>query len=401
VAVFNPFRASYQEEPYASLAQLRRTDPIARSREPDGWIVTRHEDARNVLRDDECYSNDPGRATGGMGAHVAASRRRSPIGETPLIGSSDPPVHTRLRGIVSRLFTARAVSEARLRIRELVHELLDAAAPSGQLELMSQLARPLPSYVVAELLGLNAEERAPVRHWTRAVMRAASGGELPPSAYREADEAIASLRTFLDRYPDSHEDEGTILGELVAAEQQEDRLSPMEAVAFLGFLDQAGGGPTSMMLANAVLSLLAHREQWELLRTRPELTRQAVVETLRWDSATQFLIRIAIEGHQLGRRRVRAGETIYVGVGAAHRDPDMFDEPDRFDITRATDTADILSFGVGPHFCLGQPLALIQAEELLGALAERYPDLAVAPDGMVRQPDLLLRGPQRLELQTS
>jgi cytochrome P450 len=395
---FDPFRRSYQEDPYPSLARLRRAEPISRSRQPDGWVLTRHEDCRETLRDNVRFSNDPTRGSGDLARFVVSSRHRSPIGDTAIVGSSDPPVHTRLRSIVSRLFTTRTVQAARPRIRQHVEQLLGEATASGSFDLMSSIARPLPSLIVGDLLGLTEEERAPVRDWTRALMRVIGGGDLPSSAYREAETATKELRDFLDRYADTHEGEGTILGELIAAEQDEERLSLQETVAFLAFLYQAGGGPTSMMLGNAVLTLLRHREQWELLRDRPDLPRQAVVETLRWDSATHVLLRFVVEQHTIGRRRLEPGDSVFVNVAAAHRDPEVFVDPDRFDITRRTDTGEILSFGIGPHFCLGQPLALIQAEELVRALTERLPKLAIAPSGLAREQDLLLRGPRRLEL---
>ena len=395
---FNPFRPSYQQDPYPSLARIRAADPVSRSREPDGWLIARHEDCRNVLRDNVRFSNDPTRGNGDLAQFVATSRQHSPIGDTAIVGSSDPPVHTRLRSIVSRLFTTRTVEAARPRIRQLVDGLVDEATATGRFELMRSVARPLPSLIVGDLLGLTEDERQPVRDWTRALMRVIGGGDLPSSAYREAEIATQQLRDFLDRYSDTHEGEGTILGELIAAEQDEDRLSLQETVAFVAFLYQAGSGPTSMMLGNAVHTLLRHPDQWQLLQQRPELVRGAVVETLRWDSATHVLLRFVIEEHAIGRRRLEAGDTVFVSVAAAHRDPELFADPDRFDITRETDTGDILSFGIGPHFCLGQPLALLQADELLAALAERCPNLAVAPDGLNREQDLLLRGPQRLEL---
>lgn len=398
MTAFNPFRGSYQHDPYPALERLRRSEPVARSRQPDGWVLTRHADCRAVLADNVRLSNNPTLGNGDLPRFVAESRRRSPIGETPIIGSSDPPVHTRLRTVVGRLFTTRAVLGARSRIREHVDGLLDAADRTGRFDLMNSVARPLPSLVVGELLGLNEEERDPVRDWTRSLMRVIGGGDFPPSVYREAERATQRLRTFLDCYAEKHRGENTVLGALVEAEHEEERLSQQETVAFLAFLYQAGSGPTSMMLGNAVLTLLSHPEQWQLLCESPDLARQAVVETLRWDSATHILLRFVTEEHRVGGRRLRPGDTVFANVGAAHRDPGVFAQPDRFDITRQTDTRDILSFGIGPHFCLGQPLALIQADELLGALVERFPGVAIAPGGFTRQQDLLLRGPRVLRL---
>jgi len=142
-------------------------------------VLTRHDNCRDALRDNVRFSNDPTRGSGDLAQFVASSRHRSPIGDTAIVGSSDPPVHTRLRSIVSRLFTTRTVQAARPRIRQHVDQLLDEAAASGSFELMSSVARPLPSLIVGDLLGLTADERKPVRDWTRQLMRVIGGGDLP------------------------------------------------------------------------------------------------------------------------------------------------------------------------------------------------------------------------------
>lgn len=397
MADYDPFRPSYLENPYPSLTRLRHEDPVHFARKLEGWVVSRHEDARTVLMDVDRFGNDPGTATMGLGAHVAATRQHSPLGHVPLLGSSDPPVHTRLRSIISRLFTPRRMEASRPQIREQIDELLDRASAEGRSDFMSKVAHPLPVHLVGGLLGLTEQDRGPVRHWTSAVMRVIGGGDLPPSAYRQAEQATDKLQVFLESFAETHEGE-SILASIVAAEANPDRLSADEAVAFLTFLYQAGGGPTAMMLGNAVLTLLRHPDQWRQLRDDPSLARSALIETLRWDSATHVLLRFAREDTTLGKRSIAAGDTMFVLIVAAHRDPELFSDPDRFDITREVDTTDVLSFGLGPHFCLGQPLALIQGEEMLKAMVERFPDVALPRDGLTRSQELLLRGPARMEL---
>lgn len=397
VVAFDPFRNSYLENPYPSLVGLRRDDPVHFSNKLEGWVVSRHQDARTVLADVDRFGNDPATASMGLGAHVAATRKHSPLGHAPLLGSSDPPTHTRLRSIVSRLFTPRRMEASRPQVRGQIDELLDRASAAGRSDFMSTVAHPLPVHLVGGLLGLTESDRGPVREWTTSVMRVIGGGDLPPSAYREAEQAKERLRVFLDSFADTHEGE-SLLASIVAAEADPDRLSPDEAVAFMTFLYQAGGGPTAMMLGNAVLTLMRHPDQWELLRQDPSLARSALIETLRWDSATHVLLRFAREDTTLGKRKIAAGDTMFTLIVAAHRDPELFEDPDRFDITRQVDTTDVLSFGLGPHFCLGQPLALMQGEELLKAMVERFPDVALPRDGMQRSQELLLRGPARMEL---
>jgi hypothetical protein len=397
VAFFNPYRPSYTEDPYPALARLRAEDPVFYWRDYDGWVLTRHADCSAVLRDHEAFSSDPGKARGGVGRYVARARDASPLAGAPLIGAVDAPVHTRLRAIVSRAFTPRVVEDERAFIRETATALL--AQGQDPLDFAATVAPVLPVTVVSDLLGLTPEERNPIRLWAQAIMRAHSDPDTPPEARRLAAEAMQHLMRFLAEYRDTHgEGDSRLISILLEAEASGDRLSHPELLAFAVFLYTAGSGPTAMMLSNAVAQLVSHPDALEAVRADRTLLRAALEESLRWDSATHVLMRYALVDTEIGGRRIRAGDTAYVMVAAAHRDPEVFDDPDRFDVTREIPAGQLLSYGAGPHFCLGAPLAYVQGEETLDELLDEFPRLALAPGGLKMGGTFLLRGPERLLL---
>ncbi len=388
------------QDPYPALARLRADDPVFRSRELDGLVLTRHEDCAYVLREQALFGNDPTIAIGGMRGHVQETRARSPLGDTPTLGSSDPPVHPRLRGLIGRAFTPRMVEDERPVAARVVKALLDEAPDGQPFEFMSHLAEPLPVIVVSDLLGLDDDERGPVRAWAQALMRVIAGGDLPPEAYREGEVAKAAMLDFLRAYTERHAGDTSkkVISILLEAEAQGDRLSLNELLSFTVFLYTAGSGPTAYMLGNAIAALLAHPVALDAVRADRPLVRRAIEESLRWDSATQGLLRFAREACEVGGRKIMKGDTVYVMVGAAHRDPAVFPQPDTFDIERPMTNAQLLSFGAGPHFCLGQPLAFVQGEVAINALLDRFPRLQVASGGVERGGTFLLRGLRRLPL---
>lgn len=305
-------------------------------------------------------------------------------------------MHTRLRAIVNRAFTPRVIEGERDFIRETAAALLDAG--DDPLDLVRQVTHTLPVTVISDLLGLAPEERGSVRDWANTLMGVHSNPDATPQMRRAAAEAALRFRTFLAEYRDRHgpEYDSRLFTILVEAESAGDRLSPEELLAFAVFLYTAGSGPTAMMLANAVMHLVQHPEALEAVRADRSLLRAAIEESLRFDSATHVLLRYCVLETQIDGRTIRPGETVYVMVAAAHRDPEVFEGPDRFDVTRQTAGGRLLSYGAGPHFCLGAPLAYLQGEELLGALLDRFPNLGVAGGAVKMGGTFLLRGPDRL-----
>ncbi len=362
-------------------------------------MLTRYEDCLAVLRDGERFASDTARAAGRLGDHVRGLRRLSPLGDHPLFGQTDPPDHPRLRSIINRAFTPRVIEAHRPRVRAVVDELLDALPAGEPFDFMTTVAERLPVLVIGDLLGLDAESRGPVRERAQAIMQAVSEDQLTPAQRRAADDATAWLRDFLARYAQEHGDEPErrLIRILLDAEAEGGRLSDEELLAFTVFLYSAGSGPTAGLLGNGLVALLQHPDELARLRAQPDLVMPATDELLRYDSPTQVLIRVAAADVQVGRRRIAAGDTLLVMTGAANRDPEAFPEPDHLDVTRERASRH-LSFGYGSHFCLGAPLAQLEADELLRALFERFPSLAIAANGLERGGTFLIRVPRRLVL---
>ncbi len=399
MAVFNPFLPSFQADPYPQYAALRAADPVHYSLALQAWVLTAYEDCALVLRDDETFSSSSNTASGQLAEVLQQQRREFPLGETPTVLNSDPPVHTRLRGLLNRAFTPRAIEGLRPRIEEIAASLLDDVdASNGRFDVARGFAQPLPIIVIAELLGVPPEDRDRFKRWSVAIARTTDVLNTPAilDAAREAtreliaymDEVVAQRR----RAPGAD-----ILTALAAAEEEGERLSHDELLAFSILLLLAGHETTTNLIGNGLLALAARPELVARLRAEPSLLPSAVEELLRYDSSVQGVVRFARRRTELGGRTIEQGAALLPMVGAANRDPAQFSEPDELDLARSPNRH--LAFGRGIHFCLGAPLSRLEGEIAFGALLDRFPQLRVAEDGVERSGTLLLRGVGRLELE--
>jgi cytochrome P450 len=307
----------------------------------------------------------------------------------------NPPDHTRLRRLVSGAFTARRVQALRPAITRMVDDLLDAM--SGEVDFIGGFAFPLPVNVIGELLGVPTQDRAQfqslVRDWTQVLE------VITPDVLSRADPAAATIRDYLAglvaerrRRPGAD-----LLSALVAAEEVGDQLSEDELLSTAALLFAAGFETTTNLLANGLVALLQHPAELGLLRERPDLAQAAVEELLRFDSPVQIVGRVVVEPVELGGITVAAGERVVAYLGAGNRDPERFTDPDRLQLNR-TDNAP-LSFGGGIHYCLGAPLARLEAQLALPALVRRFPRLALSgvPE---RRDSLSIKGFTRLPVNT-
>jgi hypothetical protein len=307
----------------------------------------------------------------------------------------DPPDHTRLRTLVNKAFTPRAVEALRPRITRIVHGLLDDVERAGTMDVVRVLAYPLPVIVIAELLGIPVDDRELFKKWSDA-LAATLEPFVPKDLQSEVLLANEALRAYLSRIfaQRRREPRDDLISALMQAEEAGDRLTEEEAFSAVRLLLVAGHETTTNLIGNGLLALLRYQDQWRLLREDRTLIPAAVEELLRFDSPVQLTVRIATEPLDLDGKHIRPGDQIIVLLGAANRDPAQFSDPDRLLITREEKRH--LAFGHGIHFCLGAPLARLEMQVTLSALLERFPQLHLTPEPVVRRQTMVLRGLDRI-----
>ncbi len=386
---FNPLDPEAHKDPYPQYRRLREHAPMLRG--PLGyWVLSRYADIAAVLR-------DPRFGVGVDEASLMLAMTQDGPGIATMVELSrwmlfrDPPDHTRLRGLVSKAFTPRALEAVRPRVVEIVKGLVDNIAGRGEADLITDLALPLPVTVISELLGLPIEDHAQAREWAEAIAQA-----LDPVVTEEhttrADRAVAGLAAYIggvvaERRRDPGPD---LLSRLIEAEDGAGHLSEAELISTVSLLFGAGHETTRNLIGNGMLALL--RNPGELLRLRedPSLIRSAVEELLRYDSPVQLAGRGARADVVIGGERIAAGEPMMLLIGAANRDPAQFPDPDRLDIGRQD--VKMLSFGGGIHFCLGAMLARTEAQVAIGTLLARVAHIELATEDLAWRPHITLRG---------
>jgi cytochrome P450 PksS len=364
--------------PYPLYARLRKTSPVSTLTRPffgTAWVLSRYEDVSNALKDPRLVNDR--RTLGGSDPfmdHWWMPKTLKAFQNTLI--ATDDPQHRRLRNLVHQAFTPRRVEELRGKVERLTADLLARAEQKPEVDLLADLALPLPLTIISELLGVAEQDRP---RFQRAISQVLDSGE--PTVLKvlgKIPKALGMLRFFRrliqQRRRQPRED---LLSALVAAEEQGDHLSGDELVAMLFVLLLAGYETTVNLIGNGTLALLEHPEQLRLLRDRPELIDSAVEELLRFTNPLQQPVPryaredIALHGHVIPR-----GATVVLMLASANRDEDAFPNADTLDLTRSPNRH--VGFGSGVHFCLGAPLARLEARTALLALIQRYPKLRLA-----------------------
>ena len=396
---FNPFLPEYRVDPYPFYRKLQSKHRVYFARLLGGatCVLPRYDDIVAVLGDAR-FSVD--RPQADVFKRLQPFRGLSPqfseaINRTLLM--VDPPVHTRLRRLVNKAFTPRVVEGLRARIQALVDELLEAVAARRSMELVHDLAYPLPVIVIAELLGIPIADRARFKEWSDALatlldpLQAVDGFASTERAYHEIAAYMSGI--FADR---RHTPRDDLISALVAVEDDGQRLSEIDLLSLTMLILGAGHETTTNLIANAVLALLRNPDERRRLQDNPELIGSAVEEFLRYDSPVQATDRVASVDCEIAGHPVRKGTVVALLLGAANRDPAHFADADRLDLGRRDNHH--LSFGHGGHFCLGAALARVEAQIVIPTLLRRFPDLdgERAPKQWKRS--LVLRGPTALRL---
>ncbi len=386
-------------DPYPTYARWRAESPVVRAKLPDrqmGWLVTRYDDAVTVLKDPR-FGNDRRK--------VLTPEQEARLPWVPSLFrklersmlNMDEPDHTRLRSLVHRAFTPRLVGNMVERIQGLTDGLLDAVESRGRMDVIRDFALPLPTTIIAEMMGVPVRDRHRFHRWSNALVSSSGSAwgmltVIPPlwSFVRYIRKLVRSRQA---------EPRDDLVGALVQARDAGDRLSEDELLAMIFLLLFAGHETTVNLIGNGVLALLEHPEQMDRLRDEPELIKPAVEELMRYDSPVQMASeRYAKEELSIAGVSIAPGEMVHAMLGSANRDERQFDRPDELDITR--DPNRHLAFGQGIHYCVGAPLARMEGQIAINSLLRRFPDLrlAVPRQAIRRRPALALRGLASLPL---
>ncbi|WP_329243684.1 cytochrome P450 [Streptomyces sp. NBC_01478] len=364
------FRPRIQERLYDFYEELRTTDELFWDRHLSAWIATGHAVVSSA-------TGNPGLSSVRYPDLEAVSEELRPLARvlSRQMLYSDAPDHARLRGLISKAFSPRAVEALRARILEAVDRIIAEAAPTGRMDIVADLARPLPLTIICDLLDVPEQDRPALASWSEPVAEAIGNSRLDADRNREASQSMADMLAYLrelltrpDNPPAPHS-----LRALVTAQAENTDQDPDELLANCALLLIAGHETTTHFIGNATLALLHHPDAAKRLRERPDLIPAAVEELLRYDAPVQLMLRRARHDLDLAGRTVAEGQTVLLVCGAANRDPAVFPDPHVLDFERPGGRH--MSFGHGPHFCLGAALARLEGAIVLEALLTRLPDL--------------------------
>ncbi len=392
----DPVTGRAAQDPYLRYAQLRTEDPVHWNEGAQVWVLTRYQDVMDALRDTRLSSTSFAamiqEAGGGEGVKTLEETFRA------MMIFSDPPDHTRLRSLANKAFTPRVLERIRSQIQHSADQLLNDVKENGSMEVISELAYPLPALVISEVLGVADQDRERFKKWSDDL--AALAGHIRDARENAgpASQSVAELIEFLretvaERRAEPKDD---LLSALVTAEDQNDSFTEDELYSMCVLLIFAGHVTTTNLIGNGILALLQNPSQLELLRKTPSLLESAIEEIIRYNGPVQAISRTALESYQLGDTQIKKGDRLSLNLAAANRDPAQFGNADSFDIERSDGRH--VGFGFGIHFCLGAALARMEGQAVIGSVVKGMPDLRLGEQELEWLPNPVLRGLKQLNV---
>jgi len=365
--------------PYPFYDRLRTEDPVHWSERFGSWLLTRYSDVAATLRDSRLSANRTGvfmkQLPEGMSQNLQPLRDHL----ATWMSHSDPPNHTRLRALVSKAFTPGMVEGMRKHVQEIVDELLDAILDKHDIDIIRDVAYPLPAAVISDMLGVPPDGREQFKQWAEDIMAFTGGGALAlPKIAEKAQKSLFEMYEYFghlirERRQQPKED---LISALTRIEEQGDRLTEEDLLGLCDQLLTAGHDTTRNLIGNGMLALLQNEDQLLNLRNNPSLIVSAVEELLRFDSPLQRQTRVAKEDFQLDGHKIRKGQPLLSMLGAANRDPSQFKDPNRLDIARRNNGH--LAFGSGIHYCLGAPLSRLEGQIAFNSILQHFPEMRLA-----------------------
>ncbi len=379
---YDLFTPEAMSDPMALLRQMRAESPVGWSPQLHAYVLTRHADIVAALKDRRLANANLTRGYDRLSPQE--QEELAPLRESIRLwmGHTDPADHVRMQQLLKRYFTPATVDALRPQVRQITHELLDAVAPAGRMEVVSELAYPLPANVIANMLGMPTADRPRLQAWSRDIAAVFQIADI--EALRRARNSTVEMQEYLrplieQRRAHPGDDIITVLVEA----ERDGTVSAEEIAPNCVLLLFAGHETTAGLIANGLALLLAHPDQLALLRSRPELTPSAVEEMLRYDGPASAVMRVSEQPVEIGGHSFPAHTQFHLAMLAGNRDPDVFPDPERFDITRTG--ARHTAFGLGAFYCLGAALARMEADECFRILLDRFPGIRPAYDSLDRE----------------
>ena len=386
---FNPLSPEVTANPYPYYTELRNKAPVIWLEPFQCWALSRYADVDFALRNPQIFSSSvfTAEALGDL----------NPVPEVPWIVDMNPPDHTRLRKLANKGFAPRLIRTLEPRVQAIIQELIEPIRGQSEIDLVATFSGPLPTIVIAEMLGVEPERRDDFKVWSDDVIRA-TGRPTDEAERDQIRRSEAELRTYFEQMIERRRTEPgeDVITALVQAEEERDMLSSKEILALAVLLLLAGNETTTNLIGNAVLTLLNHPDELAKVRADPALLPALVEEVLRYDSPVQVIFRRTAQEVELEGGKIPAEQNVFLLLGSANRDGRRFPEPDRFDIAR--NPQGHIAFGYGIHYCLGAPLARLEGRNALEALLFDCLPFSCATERVEQIASLIVRGPQTLPL---